>query len=117
MKAHESSARFRAQGLKPRPIPGLPSNAPGHGTNGAAVQAASVCVLGNFSDANGAKKGLWPHADGVKEHWITVTGTTSDGNYIVNDPANPDRAPVEVTPQQLQSFIGDKGTAVSVQAP
>lgn len=179
---------LRAQGLEPRAIPGLPSNAPGQGTAGAAVQAAryamykndpakdgvvtdkngnatgyaqmvggenstygtiqgmirgatdagakaeqikpsnkvisealangaSVCVLGNFSGANGAKKGLWPHADGVKEHWLTVTGTTSNGNYIVNDPANPDRAPVEVTPQQLQSFIGDKGTAVSVKAP
>jgi len=179
---------LRAQGLEPRPIPGLPSNAPGQGTAGAAVQAAryamykndpakdgvvtdkngkvtgyaqmvggenstygsipgmirgatdagakaeqikptnkaiseaigkgaSVCVLGNFSGADGTKKGLWPHADGVKEHWITVTGQTSNGNYIVNDPVNPDRGPVEVTPQQLQSFIGDQGAAVSVKAP
>ncbi|RKH07554.1 hypothetical protein D7X74_32910 [Corallococcus sp. CA047B] len=37
-------------------------------------------------------------------HWVTVTGKTAEGNYIVNDPLCP-RGPIEVTPEQMAEYL------------
>lgn len=42
-------------------------------------------------------------------HFVTVSGITEDGNFIVNDPTN--SGPVTVTPQQLESWMAGQGNA------
>ncbi|WIG94222.1 peptidoglycan-binding protein [Myxococcus sp. SDU36] len=37
-------------------------------------------------------------------HWVTVTGMTESGNYIVNDPLCPN-GPIEVTPEQMAEYV------------
>jgi peptidoglycan hydrolase-like protein with peptidoglycan-binding domain len=37
-------------------------------------------------------------------HWVTVTGRTEAGNYIVNDPLCP-KGPIEVTPEQMAEYV------------
>jgi hypothetical protein len=37
-------------------------------------------------------------------HWVTVTGKTASGNYIVNDPLCP-KGPIEVTPAQMAEYV------------
>ncbi|WP_375758623.1 peptidoglycan-binding protein [Corallococcus exercitus] len=37
-------------------------------------------------------------------HWVTVTGRTESGNYIVNDPLCP-KGPIEVTPEQMAEYV------------
>nr|WP_276519210.1 peptidoglycan-binding protein [Corallococcus exiguus] len=46
-------------------------------------------------------------------HWVTVTGTTESGNYIVNDPLCP-KGPIEVTPEQLAQYMGANAGMVEV---
>lgn len=79
----------------------------------------TVVVLGNFVDDKGkAKEGLWPRGGGAEAHFITVTGTTSDGKFIVNDPANPNRRPETVTADQLNKFMNsDPAAAAAIQRP
>lgn len=79
----------------------------------------TVVVLGNFIDDKGkAKEGLWARGGGAEAHFITVTGTTSDGKFIVNDPANPNRRPEVVTAEQLNTFMNSSpAAAASIDAP
>ncbi|NOK07809.1 peptidoglycan-binding protein [Corallococcus exercitus] len=37
-------------------------------------------------------------------HWVTVTGKTESGNYLVNDPLCP-KGPIEVTPEQMAEYV------------
>lgn len=53
----------------------------------------------------------------TRNHIIAITGVTSDGNFIVCDPANQNRSPVIVTPQQLESFMSGNASAVWIDGP
>ena len=60
----------------------------------------TVIVAGTFDDPaspTGRKEGLWNVDSSVQTHIIAVTGVTSDGNFIVCDPANPDQMPATST--------------------
>jgi len=86
----------------------------------------SVIVSGSFLDYDaagepkGADRGLWLSGDarhGAVEHIVVITGLTSDGSYIVNDPINGGRRPVVVSAVDLQTFMDGNWGAMSVGPP
>ncbi len=53
---------------------------------------------------------MWPHDSSATRHIVAITGmvgSADDGTlrFIVNDPINPNRGPVLVTPEQLATFM------------
>ncbi|MFZ5441395.1 MAG: SH3 domain-containing protein [Myxococcota bacterium] len=73
----------------------------------------SVVLSGNFlTDEGKAKTDVWKRGGGAQEHVVAVTGMTSDGKFIVNDPAL--RQPVVVTAEQLNSFMSNNGGGLVV---
>ncbi|HVG57556.1 MAG TPA: SH3 domain-containing protein [Hyalangium sp.] len=58
-----------------------------------------------------AKEGLWKRGGGATDHLVTVTGMTEGGDFILCDPAHPDRKPVVVTGDQLELFMSGKSDA------
>jgi hypothetical protein len=86
----------------------------------------SVIVSGSFQDYDaagdptGADRELWLSGDarhGAVEHIVVVTGLTSDGSYIVNDPINGEKSPVVVSAADLQTFMNGNWGAMSVGPP
>jgi hypothetical protein len=57
------------------------------------------------------KEGLWKRGGGATDHLVTVTGMTEGGDFILCDPAHPDRKPVVVTGAQLENFMSGKSDA------
>ncbi|WP_164020068.1 hypothetical protein [Pyxidicoccus trucidator] len=55
--------------------------------------------------------------DGKKNfpHWVVVSGTTPEGNYLINDPLSPNGA-IEVTREQLVAYL-DEGMGMIEVSP
>jgi len=86
----------------------------------------SVIVSGSFLDYDaageptGADRRLWLSGDarhGAVEHIVVITGLTSDGSYIVNDPIDGDKRPVVVSAADLGTFMNGNWGAMSVGPP
>jgi hypothetical protein len=60
-----------------------------------------IVANGNYYDEPG-------HGSGDSGHYIDVVGKTSDGNYIVEDPADPNEH--TFTPAQMAAFINGNTT-------
>lgn len=76
-------------------------------------QNKSVIVSGSFYEDNKVKTDAWKPAHGSVDHVVAVTGTTSDGKFIVSDPAYD--KPITVSADQLDAFLrGGNGYAISV---
>jgi Bacterial SH3 domain/Peptidase_C39 like family len=86
----------------------------------------SVIVSGSFVDYDsededdpwsGPDRGLWLSGEarhGATTHIVVITGTTSDGRYVVNDPINSAKGPVFVSATDLAAFMKDNAGAMSV---
>jgi hypothetical protein len=53
---------------------------------------------------------MWPHDSSATRHIVAITGmvgSAEDGTlqFIINDPINPNRGPVLVTPEELATFM------------
>ncbi|MGC4121738.1 MAG: SH3 domain-containing protein [Myxococcales bacterium] len=76
-------------------------------------EGKAVVVLGTFlDDQDKAKTGVWDNSHGATEHFVTVTGMTPDGKYIVSDPLQ--AGPIAVSADQLNNFMTGNGQAMSV---
>ncbi|HEX5749148.1 MAG TPA: SH3 domain-containing protein [Archangium sp.] len=86
----------------------------------AVSEGKAVVISGNFVEVppEGGpareKTDTWARGGGAEEHLVTVTGVTSEGNFIVCDPAHPDKGPIEVTPAELDAFMRGNAGAMSV---
>lgn len=86
----------------------------------AVSEGKAVVISGNFVEVPPGggpardKTDTWPRGGGAEEHLVTVVGVTSEGNFIVCDPAYDGKAPLEVTPAQLDAFMRGNAGAMSV---
>jgi len=74
----------------------------------------SVVLSGTFVEDGQEKTDTWTRGGGAEEHVVAVTGITDDGNFIVCDPAYPDRRPIVATPEQLDAFTRGNAGAIAV---
>lgn len=75
----------------------------------------TVIVQGTSVDDTGTHKaGLWPQHDSTKEHFISVTGMTDDGRFIVCDSAADPAQAVLVTGEQLELFMQGHANALAI---
>lgn len=84
--------------------PGQPQNA----------QGQLLDDQGNVVMQEQTKTDTWTRGGGAEEHLVAVVGKTSDGNFIVCDPAHPDSKPIVVTPAELDAFMRGNAGAMSV---
>jgi hypothetical protein len=82
----------------------------------------TVIVSGSFVDldANGVpttteRSDVWERGGGATRHIVAITGVTSDGGFIVDDPIYERRGPVVVTRDQLETFMAGNWSALSVE--
>lgn len=84
-------------------------------------EGKAVVVSGNFVEViNGVKQektDTWTRGGGVEAHIVAVTGLTEDGNFIVSDPAHPERGPIIATAAELDAFMRGNAAAMSVSKP
>ncbi len=84
-------------------------------------EGKAVVVAGNFvEEIDGVKQektDTWTRGGGAEEHLVAITGLTEEGNFIVCDPAHPDREPIIATPEELEAFMRGNAAAMSVAAP
>jgi hypothetical protein len=104
-------------------VPNAVSAAGGHSEtigadSGSVAQALkdgkSVVLSGTFVEDGQVKTDTWTQGGGAKEHVVAVTGITDDGNFIVCDPAYPNRTPLVATPEQLDAFMRGNEGAIAV---
>lgn len=81
-------------------------------------EGKAVVVAGDFVEViNGVKQektDTWTRGGGAEGHIVAVTGLTEEGNFIVCDPAHPDRGPIIATPEELEAFMRGNAAAMSV---
>lgn len=78
-------------------------------------EGKSVVVSGTFLDGATEKTDTWARGGGATLHVVAVTGMTSDGNFVVSDPAQ--NGPIIATSAQLDAFMRGNAGAMSVDNP
>lgn len=85
----------------------------------AALAAGNPVIAGGYPFNSGAWGGSTADylESGEKNfaHWVVVSGTTPEGNYLINDPLSPNGA-IEITREQLVAYL-DEGMGMLEVCP